>query len=258
MSFSHKHRSASADALRSPTARALEALIALAVSTSLLQGCARTPASPTPGPVSATPEAGAVVTSETTLVETSVTGDTVTAEVPASTGEVGLAESVPTAPPGEVIDLPRKPHVLLQQPAPDFAMADVISGETVSLSGLLGKPVVVNFWATWCAPCRFEMPWFETAFKAHQDVGLTVLAVDAGEKVPPDLIADQVTRFVRSSGLTFPILLGDNTFDVQKEWTVLGLPATFLIDAEGTVVDYHSGAFPNQATFESRLAEILP
>jgi thiol-disulfide isomerase/thioredoxin len=175
----------------------------------------------------------------------------------AVTPTLAIDNSQPAAPEGEVIILPRKDHPLLGKSAPDFTMKRHDTGEEISLAGLKGRPVLVNFWATWCPPCRLEMPWFQNVYTTHADKNLVVLAIDAGEKVPPDMVPEAVSRYADTVGLTFPILLGENTYEVQRTWSVFGLPATFLIAADGTVVDFLGGAFPNQATLEARLAPIL-
>ena len=80
---------------------------------------------------------------------------------------------------------PRAFHPLLQQPAPDFNMTLLETGQPVKLSDYRGKPLLINFWATWCPPCRYEMPWLQNAYAAHKDKGFELLAVDAGERVWP-------------------------------------------------------------------------
>jgi cytochrome c biogenesis protein CcmG, thiol:disulfide interchange protein DsbE len=168
-----------------------------------------------------------------------------------------VAADQTAAPEGQVIEIPARGHPLLGKSAPDFTMTRVGSGEQVSLADFKGQPLLVNYWATWCPPCRLEMPWLQAAYDAHKDNGFVVLAVDAGEKVPPSMVPDTIQRFLDSAGLTFPVLMGDNTYAVQRQWSILGLPASFLIDREGNVVDFMSGAYPNQATLEHHLEAVL-
>jgi thiol-disulfide isomerase/thioredoxin len=155
------------------------------------------------------------------------------------------------------IELPRSNHPLIGQPAPDFTMKLLGTGEEVSLSDYRGKPVMVDFWATWCPPCRLEMPWLESVYEAHRSEGFALLGVDAGERVPPSMVEQAVQSFVDEFGVTFPILLGDNTYYVQREWGVYGLPSAYMISADGVVVDAHTGMFPNQVSLERKLASIL-
>lgn len=160
-------------------------------------------------------------------------------------------------PEGAVIELPKSNHPMVGRMAHDFTVQRLGTGEKVSLRDFRGKPVMVDFWATWCPPCRFEMPWLESAYEAHKDEGFVILAVDAGERVAPSMVEQTVQSFVDEFGLTFPVLLDDNTYNLQREWGVYGLPSAFLINAEGTVEDVHVGMFPNQATLEKKLESIL-
>jgi thiol-disulfide isomerase/thioredoxin len=160
--------------------------------------------------------------------------------------------------PNTVYELPRRAHPLLEQAAPDFTMKLLATGEEVKLGDYAGKPVLLDFWATWCSPCRFEMPWFETLAQKHAEDGLVVLGFNVGEKVPPSMATQVIQQFVDGMGLTFPILIGEESLAVQRTYSVMGYPTLFLIDASGTVVDFHQGMFPNQVTLESRLQAILP
>lgn len=108
--------------------------------------------------------------------------------------------------------------------APDFVLEAPGSGALVHLSDYRGQTVVLNFWATWCVPCRTEMPDLQAAYAADPDV--VVLAVNAQEADPA------VTRFIDDFGLTFPVVL-DRDGAVREHYGVIGLPATFFIDAEG-------------------------
>jgi len=170
----------------------------------------------------------------------------------------GTVEGSPPPIEEQVVELEPSIHALKGQKAPELTMTDVATGEQVSLADYAGRPVVVNFWATWCVPCRVEMPWLQAAADEYADKGLAVLLVDGGEKIAPELTESTISRFVDSMGLTVPVLYGDNTYAVQKDWTVVGLPTTFLVGPDGTVVDVRSGGYPNQATFEDHIAQILP
>lgn len=114
------------------------------------------------------------------------------------------------------------------EPAPDFTL-ETPGGELVSLSDFRGQVVVLNFWATWCTPCRKEMPEFQALWEEHEAEGdLVLLAVNVRES------ADAVTDFVEEFGLTFPVAL-DASGDVLDEYGLPGLPGTFFIDAAGVL-----------------------
>lgn len=114
------------------------------------------------------------------------------------------------------------------QPVPDFAIRDV-NGGVVRLSDFRGKILVLNFWATWCPPCRAEMPDFQEVFEQREAAGdFAILAVD---KLVEDT-EDAVRGFVEEFGLTFPVGF-DETDEIFQRYGVRGLPSTFFIDREG-------------------------
>ena len=111
------------------------------------------------------------------------------------------------------------------QTAPDFTL-DTPDGSTLSLSQFRGHPVVVNYWATWCPPCREEMPLFQRRHEKYSD--LVILAVDGGED------AGTVAKFVNQLNLTFPVLL-DPEYKVESLLGILGYPTTLFIDSDGII-----------------------
>ena len=114
--------------------------------------------------------------------------------------------------------------------APDFALQS-LDGKTVRLSDFRGKAVVLNFWATWCQPCKIEMPWFVELQKQYGPDGLQFLGVAMDDASTKD-IAD----FANSMGVNYPILIGKETVgDVYGG--VQFLPETFFIDRDGKVLD---------------------
>jgi peroxiredoxin len=133
-------------------------------------------------------------------------------------------------------DLLRKAGISSSNPggkAPDFRLSD-LNGNTVTLSGYRGNLVFLNFWATWCAPCRQEMPSMERLYKEFGGQGLAMLAVNERES------AAQVSNFMRSYGLSFPALL-DGDGRASSSYRVWGLPTTFLIDSSSTIIGIRSG-----------------
>ena len=111
--------------------------------------------------------------------------------------------------------------------APDFTLTSE-GGKTYRLSDYRGKFVVINFWATWCPPCRQEMPSMERMWQKIKDKGIAVLAVDVGED------ADTVFEFRGTYPVNFPLLL-DLDGSVVKQYPVTGLPTTYIINPQGQV-----------------------
>jgi thiol-disulfide isomerase/thioredoxin len=158
--------------------------------------------------------------------------------------------------PGVIIDLGEPNHPLIGQPLIDIQGA-TLDGQPVKLSDFKGQPIMLNFWATWCPPCRFEMPWMEQAYQRHKDEGLVIVAVDAGERVVPEAVTATVQSFATATGLTFPILLAEDPYTPQAQYYVSSLPSSFLIDREGKIVDAHRGMYPNNVTLANRLTQML-
>jgi thiol-disulfide isomerase/thioredoxin len=114
-------------------------------------------------------------------------------------------------------------------PAPDFALP-TLAGESLRLADLRGKVVLVNFWATWCVPCRTEMPTIEELYRRYRDRGLEVVAINLDILSPPG-----VQAFVKEVKVTFAIVL-DPSWATARAYRVIGLPTTYLIDRGGNVV----------------------
>ena len=122
-------------------------------------------------------------------------------------------------------------------PAPDFELTS-LSGETVHLSDLRGKPVVINYWATWCVPCVREMPTFQ---KYHDLYGDRFVMVGIDEEEP----ADKVEELVNSFEFTYTILL-DPKVSAGELYQVMVLPSTFFVDAEGILRYRHIGSLEEE------------
>jgi thiol-disulfide isomerase/thioredoxin len=127
-----------------------------------------------------------------------------------------------------------QPH-MLGKVAPAFTLTD-LDGKKVSLSDFKGRPVLVNFWATWCGPCKVEMPWFEEFHKQYAAQGFEILGltddVDAGK--------DTITKVAHKIGVSYPILLTDGK--VQTAYGGLDvLPMSFYVDRNGVVVEETAG-----------------
>lgn len=128
---------------------------------------------------------------------------------------------------------------------PDFAFT-LADGTTQRLSDLQGQKVIINFWATWCAPCRAEMPAIQAVRESNDEV--EVLAINRGEDLP------KVVAFADELSLTIPLVV-DNSDDVGDAYAARGLPLTYFINTDGTVHLRHTGIM-DQEFIEERIEEM--
>ena len=132
--------------------------------------------------------------------------------------------------------------------APDFTLQDM-SGKKVSLSGLKGSVVLLDFWATWCPPCRESMPGLERLHKTYGGRGLTVLAISMDEGG-----WDGVKSFMDENRITFSVLQG--TEDVSTKYQVRMIPAIYLVDKQGVIRKQYLGA-GNEEALEQEIKALL-
>lgn len=123
--------------------------------------------------------------------------------------------------------------------APELVATDVVTGEVVRLSSLKGQPVMINFWATWCGPCRQEMPDMQT-LHTELNGSLRILAIGGDGKEAPDRLAS----FGKAMGLTFPLLHDGG--EAARTYRILGLPTTFFVDKNGVLQARVTGAMSLQ------------
>jgi len=119
-------------------------------------------------------------------------------------------------------------------PAPDFELVS-LDGKKVRLSDYRGKAVLLNFWATWCSPCKVEMPWFVDLQKKYGNDGLVILGVAMDDSEAP-----KIAQFTSEMGVNYPVLLGTDRVSEQYG-NVEFLPTTFYIDREGRIVSKDTG-----------------
>src|SRR5437899_7279255 len=134
---------------------------------------------------------------------------------------------------------------LVGSPAPEIALKD-LQGQEVKLSDLRGKVVLLNFWATWCKPCKEEMPAMQASYDKLRDQGFVVLAVNELEDT------NKVIEHIRTHGHTFLVVM-DHDNRVANRYGVVGLPASFLIDRQGLVREHIFGSLLT----EQRIAELV-
>lgn len=122
--------------------------------------------------------------------------------------------------------------------APTFTLVST-DGKKVSLSDFKGHPVIVNFWASWCGPCKLEMPWFEEFAHKYAGQGLVVLGLNQDDDMPPA----EVEKTARHIGVSYPVLMPDKGQSVSKAYGgVEYLPETFYVDRTGKVAGISAGA----------------
>lgn len=132
----------------------------------------------------------------------------------------------------------------------DFEL-QTLDGKTVKLSDFRGKPVLLNFWATWCPPCRFEVPFLDQINQSYAAKGLVMLAVDIGED------STTINNFMMSLNVSLPVLM-DTDKKVAKAYSITTIPRTFLIDNNGIIRQMVPGAFQDKAAIENELKKIIP
>ena len=143
-------------------------------------------------------------------------------------GGVATAPTAPEEPAGET--------EAKANPAPDFTMYD-LDGNAHKLSDFRGKPVILNFWASWCGPCKAEMPDFEEAYKTHGgDIQFLIVNLTDGSSETVESASD----YIASQGYTFPVYY-DADLEGAAAYSIYAIPVTYFIDAEGAVRAFNEG-----------------
>lgn len=133
-------------------------------------------------------------------------------------------------------------------PAPEFAL-NSLDGQEVSLSDLLGKVVVLNFWATWCDPCRAEMPDLERTYQAYKDKNVELVGISV------DTDTQLVDSFVKEVGVTYTILL-DPSNRVASDYAIRAIPTTYIVDEKGMIVGSQIGQL-TESMLKKMLDQVL-
>ena len=147
---------------------------------------------------------------------------------------------------GSTIAAPPEAAASMAEPASDFSLK-TLGGEEITLSDLKGKPVVINFWASWCPPCRQEAPGLEAVYKKYREQGFTIIGIASGDN------EKDVRAAVKEFGLTFPVGLSDET---ARAYGVSAIPTNFFVDREGKIAKKHVGAM-SERDFEAAVKKLL-
>ncbi len=134
--------------------------------------------------------------------------------------------------------------------APDFSLKSM-SGENIRLSEMRGKVVMINFWATWCAPCRKEMPLLNDLYNKHKNSGFVLLGVNI------DNTPKNAEKMAKKLGINFPILF-DNSKKVSEAYKVSAMPFTIILDRSGKVNQIHKGYLPGyEKKYDAQVSKLL-
>ena len=137
---------------------------------------------------------------------------------------------------------------MVNRPAPDFTLT-TFKGTTISLAGLKGMPVVINFWASWCPPCRVEAPLLERTWRAYKNRGLIFLGVNIQDR------KEDALNYIREFNITYPNG-PDPTGEIAINYGVSGLPVTFFVSSKGEVVRRWVGAL-EKSVLSGSIEEIM-
>lgn len=154
----------------------------------------------------------------------------------AYTGYVSLSEQYSQDPGAETLS-PSRNGAVREFEAPDFTVTDA-NGAKASLADFKGKPMIINFWASWCPPCKAEMPYFNEAF---QELGSDVQFVMINQTDGTRETVDIAKAFIKEKGYAFPVYF-DTTLDASIAYNATSLPSTFFVNSEGMVVAAFSGS----------------
>ncbi len=135
------------------------------------------------------------------------------------------------------------------RPVPDLTLI-TLQGDTLQLGALRGNILLIDFWATWCPPCRAEMPFFNDLYQKYRDQGVLVIGINIDER------ESTVRRFIEKLGITYPVVMGTSRREGRAFGGIVGLPTTFVVDAEGRIRARAVGFHPREY-FEGWIRKLL-
>ena len=141
------------------------------------------------------------------------------------------------------------PCAITGPPNLNFTLKD-LNGKAVNLSAYRGKVLLINFWATWCVPCRAEIPGFIDLHNRYSRRGLQIVGIAVDEP------ASVVGPYAREMKMNYPVLLEEKRHDVHEAYGLVGLPTTIIISRDGTTCEQHVG-FTRRSTFEEAIKRLL-
>lgn len=129
---------------------------------------------------------------------------------------------------------------VLDQPTPDLNLPD-LDGNEVSLTAFPGKVVIYDFWAVWCGPCEYALPFFQELEERYEDEGLVVIGLHVDDQVPP---GDEIHAFLEERGIRYRNLI--STLEADEAFRIFAMPTTYIADREGIVRTQHLGFNPER------------
>lgn len=134
--------------------------------------------------------------------------------------------------------------------APDFNLTTVVEGNKITLSALKGKVVIINFWATWCRPCRKEIPGFIKIYERYKTKEVEIIGISLDRMSGGDMAS-----FIQQYNINYPVVFGDNKV-TEDYGGIRAIPTTFIVDKKGTIRSKHIG-YTSQEVFEEEIEKLL-
>ena len=213
-----RHDESTSPRLALSETRHMSISVLLLIAVCLTLSCAQSSGGDNPTPTQTT----SPVTTPTTIPDPTTAAPEPTPAPPSPTPEPTVT-ATPAPTPRTILSTSRTEAEV----APDFEI-ETFGGETLRLSDLNGKVVVLNFWASWCPPCRWEMPFFETMWQEYRDRDVVFVGIAMSDTL------ENARDFAEESGVTYPIAL-DTTNEIVRAYEILSLPTTFFIGKDGNI-----------------------